>query len=322
MPTVNAHSNGPPLIIGDWGSTQLRLRLCSIDGKRVTVKAQKNGPGVKDVVDPELVLRQLAGGWLEAYGNLPIALSGMIGSTLGWRETGYVPCPARLDHLAQHALHFKASELDITIAPGLSCISPVEHPDIMRGEEVQIFGWLASQPDDDTIRLLCLPGTHTKWVRTVGREVHHFITSMQGEIFQLLLSHGLLGRSLDHAWDPASDIDSKAFQDGVMLIAENESLALQHAVFTMRSHIVSRTLNSAAAPSFLSGVAIAAELRDGMRLMGNSGRQAAALVLIGGANLVALYAKAAALLNLEVEQAVDEELSIYAVSNMVRLFAS
>jgi 2-keto-3-deoxy-galactonokinase len=56
--------------------------------------------------------------------------------------------------------------------------------------------------------------------------------------------------------------------------------------------------------------------------MGNSGRQAAALVLIGGANLVALYAKAAALLNLEVEQAVDEELSIYAVSNIAGLFAS
>lgn len=75
-------------------------------------------------------------------------------------------------------------------------------PDVMRGEETQIAGVLAAKPDFDGV--ICLPGTHTKWVRISAGEICHFQTVMTGEIFGLLSRQSVLRHSLisgDH--DPA-----------------------------------------------------------------------------------------------------------------------
>ena len=59
--------------------------------------------------------------------------------------------------------------LALFIVPGLSQASP---PDVMRGEETQIAGFLAAHPGFDGV--LCLPGTHTKWVHLSAGEVVEF----------------------------------------------------------------------------------------------------------------------------------------------------
>jgi 2-keto-3-deoxy-galactonokinase len=87
----------------------------------------------------------------------------MVGSSIGWVEAPYLACPARPKDIA--AACARVREGRIRIVPGLSCRNRFDAPDVMRGEETQILGALDLQPDlRQGRRLLCLPGTHTKWV--------------------------------------------------------------------------------------------------------------------------------------------------------------
>ena len=63
-------------------------------------------------------------------------------------------------------------------------------PDVMRGEETQIAGYLSKNPDFDGI--ICLPGTHTKWVHISANEIVSFKTFMTGEIFLSLSERSIL----------------------------------------------------------------------------------------------------------------------------------
>jgi len=78
-------------IAGDWGTSRLRLYLCDEDG-HVLARAEGEGASVRDcagrfaaAVEP----------WDKAHGPLPALLSGMVGSTIGWREVPYLKCPAK-----------------------------------------------------------------------------------------------------------------------------------------------------------------------------------------------------------------------------------
>ena len=97
----------------------------------------------------------------------------------------------------------------IAIVPGLSCERDGV-PDVMRGEEVQVFGamdLLAIAQGD-----FVLPGTHSKWVRVGQGRVQSFATSMSGELYALLRQHSILARTM-----PAEDgpLDDEAFVRGV-----------------------------------------------------------------------------------------------------------
>jgi 2-keto-3-deoxy-galactonokinase len=43
--------------------------------------------------------------------------------------------------------------------------------------------------------LLCLPGTHTKWVMLNNGVLEHFLTGVTGELFDVLLRHSVLVRA-------------------------------------------------------------------------------------------------------------------------------
>ena len=67
----------------------------------------------------------------------------------------------------------------------------------MRGEELQILGWLELSPKHQTGRyLLCLPGIHTKWVLLVDGEIQLFKTAITGELFDLLSTQSILIKKL------------------------------------------------------------------------------------------------------------------------------
>ena len=65
--------------------------------------------------------------------------------------------------------------------------------DVMRGEEVQVFGALAENDRYDAP--LCLPGTHNKWVRVEGGRLTDFVTAMTGEMYRVMCDHSILGPS-------------------------------------------------------------------------------------------------------------------------------
>src|ERR1043165_3814514 len=128
----------PHLIGLDWGTTSCRAYLIGADG--AVLDRQLDGPGILKVdghFDPWL--DSMIGGWIAAHGAAPVILSGMIGSRQGWKEAPYAKCPAGADDIVQALARIAWGGLDIVLVPGLST-GKAGRPDVMRGEETQIFG--------------------------------------------------------------------------------------------------------------------------------------------------------------------------------------
>ena len=71
-----------------------------------------------------------------------ILMSGMVGSRQGWIEATYAQCPVDPNILVTNLVSVPDVE-DARIVPGI-CLLPVgARRDVMRGEEVQVFGALA-----------------------------------------------------------------------------------------------------------------------------------------------------------------------------------
>ncbi len=78
---------------------------------------------------------------------------------------------------------------------GMRCSNPLGAPDVMRGEETQLLG--ARHLDaslEDGKQLVCMPGTHTKWVSLHEGVVQEFLTAPTGEVFAMLCEHSVLVR--------------------------------------------------------------------------------------------------------------------------------
>ena len=138
----------------------------------------------------------------------------------------------------------------VRVLAGLKQIEP--SPDVMRGEETQIAGYLLENPAFAGV--LCLPGTHTKWVRIREGEIAEFQTFMTGELFNLLATQSVLRHSVEGAgWDRG------AFADSVKsLMSEPESFAGR--LFSIRADTLISGLDHAVANARLSGTLIGAEL--------------------------------------------------------------
>lgn len=303
-------SSARRFIAGDWGSSFMRLYLCRQDASGVVVEDMVRGEGIKTCGEPEAAFFAAAGPWFDKHGPLPTVLSGMIGSTLGWRDSGYAACPASPESIKDGLAPFEARGVSITIAPGLRCRNLFGLPDVMRGEEMQIFGWLDQQARGaDEAHLVCLPGTHAKWATTQGRAVVSFFTSMQGELHDLLLGNSLLGRTAgEFAKNPR--IDEAAFRDGVTTMLADPTLSMQHGIFSMRSRVVMGELPADKSPSYLSGLLIGAEVRDGVAAHRARDLYVETVVLIGAERLVALYGIALEMMGLKSTPVVDHDASV------------
>ena len=241
------------LIAIDWGTSSLR-------GARVGTKGQvlesREFPRGILTVPPgqfEAVFHEHFGDWMQEPGALCL-ISGMAGSRQGWQEAPYCPCPAGFAELGQHLLWLQPGR--IALVPGLSCTStdPLNTPDVMRGEEVQIFGALQLAGRDSAT--LVLPGTHSKWVQVQGGRVTQFQTFMTGEVFALMSQHSILGKTLDlnGAFDEAT------FLQGVDQSQQPGSVL--HHLFAVRTLGLFDRLSATQLPSFLSGLLIGEELRN------------------------------------------------------------
>src|ERR1700722_13111562 len=122
----------------------------------------------------------------------------------------------------------------------------------MRGEETQIAGILLEDPRFEGV--LCLPGTHTKWVRIGGGEIVHFTTFMTGELFNLLSVHSVLRHSLDgKGWNATE------FADTVRSMAA-EPGTFSARLFSIRAGTLVSGIDAATANARMSGLLIGAEL--------------------------------------------------------------
>ena len=188
-------------IAGDWGTSRLRLYLCDAGGN-VLARGEGEGASVPDCASR---FAAAVAPWDKAHGILPAILSGMVGSTIGWREVAYLKCPARPSAIAAAASRFDVDGRGVAILPGLTCRGKTGAPDVMRGEETQILGALRLHPNLARGRhIFCMPGTHAKWVSVTDGAVTQFQTALSGELFELLRRHSVLAR------EPSASVRAQA----------------------------------------------------------------------------------------------------------------
>ena len=268
----------PAWIAVDWGTSNLRAWAMAANGRVLAEASSEDGMGKLDRDGLEPALLRLIGAWLS--GSPPVVACGMVGSRQGWCEAPYrtVPCPP-LDLSAQVSAPAADPRLRVLIAPGLKQAQPA---DVMRGEETQIAGALRLMGDYDGI--LCLPGTHSKWVHISAGEVVSFQTYMTGEMFALLseasvLRHGMQGAA---GWDDA------AF-DAAVLDALSRPERLAARLFSLRAEGLIAGLAPGSARARLSGLLIGTELAAARPYwLGQK------VTLIGAEKLSAAYARALA----------------------------
>ena len=255
MNTSASHPSSPqrPVIAIDWGTSSLRGARLGASGQ---VLASREFPRGILTVPPgqfEAVFQELFGDWMQAPGALCL-ISGMAGSRQGWKEAPYCPCPAGFAELGQHLMWLQPDR--IALVPGLSCTSvdTLNTPDVMRGEEVQIFGALQLAGRDSAT--LVLPGTHSKWVQVQGGRVTQFQTFMTGEVFALMSQHSILGKTLDLN----GAFDESTFLQGVD--QSQQAGSVLNKLFAVRTLGLFERLSATQLPSYLSGLLIGEELRE------------------------------------------------------------
>ncbi len=271
-------SSPRPLIAIDWGTSSLRGARLGASGQVLESREFPRGILTVPPGQFEAVFHELFGDWMQAPRALCL-ISGMAGSRQGWQEAPYCPCPAGFAELGQHLLWLQPGR--IALVPGLSCLGAdaLNTPDVMRGEEVQIFGALQLTGRDSAT--LVLPGTHSKWVQVHSGHVMQFQTFMTGEVFALMSQHSILGKTLDL---------NGAFDEAIFLQGVDQSQqsgSVLHHLFAVRTLGLFDRLSTAQLPSYLSGLLIGEELRT-QTVNADSGP----VILIGSDTLTRRYSLA------------------------------
>ena len=276
------------MIAVDWGTTS--FRAYRLDAAGVVLEQRSAAAGLLACQGAfEAVLVQQLKGWDDDT----VLMAGMIGSRSGWHEVPYVDCPAGLDEVAAGMLQIDVPALPgrrVFIAPGVAQHGGDRPPEVMRGEEVQILG-LADRLSGRGTHTLCLPGTHSKWVRLRAGRIESLRTAMTGELYALLRRHSLLAALMPGVADDGDDAD--AFNRGLAESARDGGLG--HQLFGVRTLGLFGALSPAQAPSYLSGLLIGHELR------GLLPRRRTTVHLVGESALLQRYQRALATLAVDAQ---------------------
>jgi 2-dehydro-3-deoxygalactonokinase len=264
----------------DWGTSNFRLRL--VDGKiRREVKTDEGTATLAAAGGdrPAAFKAVLKAGLkaLKASASLPVVISGMASSTIGWKELPYAKVPFAFD--GRNAV-WSSIEPRVHLISGLRTDT-----EILRGEETEAIGLVSMLGREMPFEaVFVLPGTHSKHLDVNPGGIAGFRTFMTGELFDVLSRQSVLR----HSTDPAAPVDKAAFLEGV---EESTKRPITGALFRVRTRQV---LDGKAAPSntsFLSGLLIGSELGT---LRGSD----VAIVLAAGKSLRASYSAAADVLGL------------------------
>jgi 2-dehydro-3-deoxygalactonokinase len=279
----------------DWGTSSFRGWLMAADG---TVLAESRGPegmlhcagsGFAPVLRDHLAK-------LGAGEHLPVLICGMAGAKQGWAEAPYLRAPTSLDTLHEGAIRVETSG-DVRILPGVAQARP-EQPDVMRGEETQLLG----VTEADFNGLVCIPGTHSKWVQIEAGGIAAFTTYMTGELFSVIAQHSILMHAVDAAGPLAQD--SASFREG-LAAARDAPSGLTASLFRLRAAQLLGFEQRADGAARLSGLLIGSEIADAVRRFGGA-RQ---LHLMAAGSLGALYHAALAAYGFDVTMSDAEQAS-------------
>lgn len=273
----------PAYVAVDWGTSSFRLWLIGRDGGVLAERRSGEGmttaarTGFADVLASHLAA-------ISAPAGLPVLICGMAGAKQGWIEAGYLDTPAALADIPAAAVRILGIDADIRILPGLAQRDAMA-PDVMRGEETQLLGAAGELGNGD--HLVCMPGTHSKWVRLSGGRVEGFSTFMTGELFDAIAKNTILSHAIAEAG--AISGDNAAFRTAVARMVEKPALATSQ-LFSVRAGSLIAGLSPEDAKARLSGTLIGLEIAGALSLVAEG--TPVALVVSGG--LGALYREALA----------------------------
>lgn len=237
-------------IAADWGLTNLRLWALGAGDEVVAERLLHRGFSGLEPGEWEPLLLGACGDFLADGRVTEVLICGAAGSRGGWREAPYrtVPCTP---NGGAGAVHVETSDdrVSVRILPGINQVDP---PAVMRSEETQVAGYLAGNPDFDGV--VCLPGTHTKWVHVSAGEIVSFMSTMTGELFALLSKNSILRRTI-----AAEGHDQSAFLEGVEASFRDPG-KLSNALISLRAMSYLAGLDPVEARSRLSGLLVGADL--------------------------------------------------------------
>ncbi|MCC8961741.1 2-dehydro-3-deoxygalactonokinase [Bradyrhizobium sp. Pear76] len=269
--------SGPSYVAVDWGTSSFRLWLMSAGGQVHGERRSDQGmtaaarTGFAGVLQSHL-------DELGVAADLPVVICGMAGARQGWVEAGYVDTPAHLSDILKGAVVVGGQPRDIRILPGIAQRDAAA-PDVMRGEETQLLGALGLDPAHAAD--VCMPGTHSKWVRVRGGTVERFATFMTGELFSAVAHDTILSHAVAGAEEA---VDGDAFRAAV---AEAYAAPAHSAnlLFRVRSRQLLFGGSAQAARETISGTLIGVELAAGLA----ERERAVPVTLIASGRLQRLY---------------------------------
>lgn len=281
------------LIALDWGTSSLRAQL--LDANAEVIASRSEPWGIMHTPDGDFAkaFQALVGDWRQRWPDVPALACGMIGSRNGWREVPYVEAPASIAQIAAGLLRFDSGCGDLYLVPGV--IQRGALPNVLRGEETQVFGALQMCPELAEDGLLVLPGTHSKWVKLQDSRLQSFTTYMTGELFAVLREHSILGRPARDAG--ASSASAQAFQLGLGNAREAGAEGIAARLFTARSLFIAEDLPATETLDYLSGLLIGEEIRSALAAL--RGRPCPPLLLIGDPALCQRYRQALAFFGID-----------------------
>lgn len=233
----------------DWGSSRLRAWLIGPDGGPEASLTVDQGILFHRADDLRGTLAHHLADWL-GRGVGHVVGAGMLGSRTGIVDAGYLAVPAGRDAWMSAAVPAGTlAGVPLVILPGVRQAG--NEPDVMRGEEFQVFAALGSGEQDGVF--VC-PGTHSKWIHTRSGRIVGFRTYVTGELFAAWRTGSSLAGLL-------GDVEQRdgGFGDG-LAIARRDSASTLAGLFQLRAAILTGGLEPEVALDALSGLLIGREL--------------------------------------------------------------
>ena len=234
----------------DWGTTH--MRAWAIGEEDNVLAFRESNEGMKDLQQNQFepVLLKLIESWLDDTKVTTVIACGMVGSKQGWVETPYLKTPCvPIDNQQLAIATTKDNRIKVNFVPG---VMQNNLADIMRGEETQIAGFINKNTDFNGV--VCLPGTHTKWVNVKEGQITSFKTFMTGELFGVISNHTLIRHSISiKGWNQAG------FEAGIHE-GFNKPGSIASDLFSLRAESIVNDLDRDEARSTLSGLLLGVEL--------------------------------------------------------------
>ena len=257
----------------DWGTSFFRAYL--IENELVSDKIETSD-GMKFIQqnDFEKKFISLIEKWLIKGQVVEVLASGMLGARQGWMEAPYEKTPCNLNNINYVSPLVNDDRFSLKIFSGVSQINP---PDVMRGEETQVAGFFNQNLNFKGS--VCLPGTHSKWIKVKNGLIEHFKTYMSGELFEVIKKNTVLTHSL-----MSEKIDKKEFLNSANKIFQNPEY-LTSALFQIRADDLINSRGPEIYNSRLSGYLLGIELLGAREYWEKKD-----IALIGGEKVMELYA--------------------------------